>query len=306
MVHLIDALHLGRPNVISIGLLEAAPSELVIVDTGPESVFDTVVAGVRKLGFDPNHVRHILASHIHLDHTGAAWRWAKEYGAKIYVHPNGAPHLVEPTRLVASATRIYGDKMIYLWGLIEGVPNEQVLITEQSMLQLGSLKVRALSTPGHASHHNAYSIESERVVFAGDVAGVRIGGGPTIPPFPPPEIDLELWRDSLAKIRALEAASIYVTHFGEIKDPSASLDELEKRLSSWADWMKKRMREGKSEAEITPEFQAFAEAELRAGGASEEEVRTYEQADPASMSVGGLTRYWRKHHPEQVPPAPRR
>src|ERR1700730_6163735 len=252
MVHLIDALHLGRPNVISIGLLEAAPSELVIVDTGPESVFDTVVAGVRKLGLDPHHVRHILASHIHLDHTGAAWRWAKEYGTKIYVHPNGAPHLVEPTRLLASATRIYGDKMNYLWGVIEGVPNEQVLTAEESVLQLGSLKVRAISTPGHASHHNAYSVESERVVFAGDVAGVRIGGGPTIPPFPPPDIDLELWRDSLDKIRALGAASMYVTHFGEIKDPSASLDELEKRLSSWADWMKKRMREGKSEAEITP------------------------------------------------------
>jgi glyoxylase-like metal-dependent hydrolase (beta-lactamase superfamily II) len=306
MVHLIDALHLGRPNVISIGLLEAAPKELVIVDTGPESVFDTVVAGVRKLGFDPNHVRHILASHIHLDHTGAAWRWAKEYGTNIYVHPKGAPHLVDPSRLLASATRIYGDKMNYLWGAIEGAPNEQVIATEESELQLGALEVRAISTPGHASHHNAYSIESEQVVFAGDVAGVRIGSGPTIPPFPPPDIDLELWRDSLDKIRALGAASICVTHFGEIKDPSASLDELEKRLSSWADWMKKRMCEGKSEAEIIPEFQAFAETELRAGGATEEGVRTYEQADPASMSVGGLTRYWRKHHPEQVPSASHR
>jgi glyoxylase-like metal-dependent hydrolase (beta-lactamase superfamily II) len=306
MVHLIDALHLGTPNVISIGLLEATPNELVIVDTGPESVFDTVVAGVRKLGFDPNHVRHILASHIHLDHTGAAWRWAREYGAKIYVHPNGAPHLVDPSRLLASATRIYGDKMNYLWGVTEAVPKEQVMNTEQSELQLGSLKIRAISTPGHAYHHNAYYIESERVVFTGDVAGVRIAGGPTIPPFPPPDIDLELWRDSLDKIRALRAASIYVTHFGEIKDPSASLEELERRLNSWADWMKERMCEGKSEAKIIPEFQVFAETELRSGGVSEEGVRTYEQADPASMSVAGLTRYWRKHHPDQVPLAPQR
>jgi glyoxylase-like metal-dependent hydrolase (beta-lactamase superfamily II) len=306
MVHLIDALHLGTPNVISIGLLEAAPNELVIVDTGPEPVLRPVNSRVRKLGFDPNHVRHILASHIHLDHTGAAWRWATEYGAKIYVHPNGAPHLVDPSRLLASATRIYGDKMNYLWGVTEGAPKDQVIATEESELQFGSLKVRAISTPGHAYHHNAYFIESERVVFTGDVAGVRIGGGPTIPPFPPPDIDLELWRDSLEKIRALRAASIYVTHFGEIKDPSASLEELERRLSSWADWMKERMREGKSEAEIIPEFQVFAETELRSGGASEEGVRTYEQADPASMSVAGLTRYWRKHHPEQVPLAPQR
>ena len=301
MVRLIDALHLGMPNVISIGLLQAAPGELILVDTGPETDFDAVVAGVQNLGYDPHNVRYVLASHIHLDHTGAAWRWAKEVGTKIYVHPKGAPHLIDPSKLLASATRIYGDKMQHLWGAIEPIPKHQVIAATDCDFQLGNLLVRAIATPGHAGHHNAYWIESQQVVFAGDVAGVKIGAGPPIPPLPPPEINLELWRDSLGKIRALKPASIYVTHFGEIKDPLTSLDELESRLANWADWMKQRMREGKSEEEIIPEFQRFAEVELRTGGASEEGVKTYEQADPASMSVAGLIRYWRKHHPEEVP-----
>jgi glyoxylase-like metal-dependent hydrolase (beta-lactamase superfamily II) len=301
MVHLIDALHLGTPKVISIGLLQAAPGELVLVDTGPASVFAAVAAGVRKLGFELRDVRHILASHIHLDHTGAAWRWAREVGAKIYVHPNGAPHLVNPSKLLSSATRIYGDKMNYLWGATEAIPEEQVIAMTDSDFQLGGLRLRAIATPGHANHHNAYWIKSQRILFAGDVAGVRIGSGPAIPPLPPPEINLELWRDSLEKIRALKPASIYITHFGQVREPTASLDELERRLASWADWIKQRLNEGKSEREIIPEFELFVERELLAGGATEEAVEIYEQADPASMSVAGLARYWRKHHPEEVP-----
>ena len=301
MVHLIDALHLGTPNVISIGLLQAAPGGLVLVDTGPESVFEAVAVGIQKLGFEPGDIRYILASHIHLDHTGGAWRWAKEVGAKVYVHPNGAPHLVNPSKLLSSARRIYGDRMNDLWGATEAIPEEQVIAITDSDFQLGGLRVRAIATPGHANHHNAYWMESQRIVFAGDVAGVRIGSGPTIPPLPPPEISLELWRDSLEKIRALKPASIYITHFGQITEPAASLDELERRLASWANWTKQRLNEGKSEQEIIPEFELFVERELLAGGATEQEVEIYEKADPASMTVAGLARYWRKHHPEEVP-----
>jgi glyoxylase-like metal-dependent hydrolase (beta-lactamase superfamily II) len=301
MVHLIDAMHLGTPNVISIGLLQAAPGELVLVDTGPESVFDTVAAAVQKLGFELRDVRHILASHIHLDHTGGAWRWAREVGAKIHVHPNGAPHLVNPSKLLSSAARIYGDKMNYLWGATEAVPEQQVVAVTDSDFELGGLRVKAIASPGHANHHNVYWIESQRILFAGDVAGVRIGDGPAIPPFPPPDINLELWRESLGKIRALKPESIYITHFGQIREPGASLNELETRLADWADWIKQRLNEGKSEGEIIPEFQLFFERELLADGAPQEEVKTYEKADPASMSVSGLARYWRKHHPEEVP-----
>ena len=302
MVYLIDALHLGSPNVICIALVESGPNELVIVDSGPESDFDFVVEGIRKLGFQPEHVRHLLASHVHLDHTGGAWRWAEEFGTKIYVHPKGAPHLVDPSRLVASATRIYGDKMDRLWGTVRAIPEDRVIaIDDGAVLRFGSRQFRVLYTPGHAQHHNSYWLETEQSLFAGDVAGVLIRQGPPIPPFPPPDIHLESWKESLDKIRSLKPVSLHVTHFGRVDDPIRSLDALEKRLFGWADWVKQRLFEGKSETEIIPEFQKFTESELLLDGAKQEDLSTYEQADPASMSVSGLMRYWRKYHPEQVP-----
>jgi glyoxylase-like metal-dependent hydrolase (beta-lactamase superfamily II) len=302
MVHLIDALHLGRPDVICVALVECGPNDLLLVDSGPESVFDAAVAGVRKLGFNPADVRHLLATHVHLDHSGGAWRWAKEFGTRIYVNPRGAPHLVDPSKLVGSAARIYGDKMGFLWGASGPIAEDQVVAVEDcAELRFGSEKFRVLYTPGHAQHHNAYWLESERTLFAGDVAGVRIRGGSTIPPFPPPDIHLESWKESLEKIRALEPDSLHITHFGKIDDPIRSLDVLEKRLFSWAEWMKERLLEGKSEMELIPAFEHFTVQELLGDGTPSEDLATYEQADPASMSVAGLARYWRKYHPEQVP-----
>ena len=299
---MIDALHLGKPNVICIALVECGPGELLLVDSGPECVFEAVVEGVRKLGFQPAHVRHLLTSHVHLDHTGGAWRWAKEFGTKVYASPRGAPHLIDPSKLVGSAARIYGDKMNSLWGAPGTIPEDHVIVVEdRAELRFGSEQFRVLYTPGHAQHHNAYWLESERTVFAGDVAGILIHGGPSIPPFPPPDIHLEAWKDSLNKIRALEPASLHITHFGKVDDPLRALDDLEKRLFSWADWMKRRLLEGKSETEIIPEFEKFTVNELLADGTRNEDLATYEQADPASMSVTGLVRYWRKYHPDQVP-----
>jgi glyoxylase-like metal-dependent hydrolase (beta-lactamase superfamily II) len=302
MVYLIDALHLGLPNVICIALVESGPNELIIVDCGPESAFNSVVAGIRKLGFQPEHVRHLLASHVHLDHTGGAWRWAEKFGTQIYVHPKGAPHLIDPAKLVASATRIYGDKMDYLWGPVGAIPEEQVVaVDDGAVLRFGSRQFCVLYTPGHAQHHNSYWLEAEQTLFAGDVAGVLIRQGPPIPPCPPPDVHLESWKESLDKIRSLKPDSLHMTHFGKVDDPIASLSALEKRLFDWGDWMKQRLHQGKSEAEIIPEFQKFTENELLSDGAKQEDLSTYEQADPASMSVSGLIRYWRKYHPEKVP-----
>lgn len=191
--------------------------------------------------------------------------------------------------------------MDFLWGAAGAIPEDLVIpVEDRAELRLGFRQFRVLYTPGHAQHHNAYWLESERTVFAGDVAGVLIRGGPAIPPFPPPDIHLESWKDSLDKIRDLKPASIHITHFGRVDDPVRTLDELEKRLFSWADWMKQRLLEGKSETEIVPEFESFTEQELLADGTPSKDLLTYEQADPASMSVAGLARYWRKYHPEQV------
>lgn len=301
MVHLIDALHLGRPKIICAALLEATDGSLVMIDCGPESVFESLADGITKLGFKPSNIKHLLATHIHLDHSGGAWRWAKEFGAKVYVHPKGIPHMVDPQRLIASAARIYGDKMEFLWGRIEPIPVEQVMPAEDNaQLHLDGVTLNVLYTPGHAQHHNAYWLASERTVFAGDVAGVIIDNGPAIPPFPPPDIDLESWQQSIANIRAMNPQTLHITHFGKIVSPLERLAELEARILAWANWMKERLREGKSEDQIVPEFARFTEHELLAAGAPAGDLATYEQADPAFMSVSGLSRYWRKYHPEAL------
>ena len=301
MLHLIDSLHLDTPNVICVAILEAKDGTLIMIDCGPETVFENVVGALRKSGLRPEKVRHLLATHIHLDHNGGAWRWQREFGTIVHVHPIGAPHVIDPSKLVSSATRIYGDRMGYLWGEIRPLAAECVAVTADNQeIQVSDLSFRVVETPGHAQHHNAYWCETERILFAGDVAGVAIGNGPIFPPCPPPDVHLEKWQESLARIRTLKPDQLLLTHFGLRQQPERHLADLETRLLSWADWMKDRLLEGKSEEAIIPEFRRFTDAQLRAAGATSADMLAYEQADPATMSVTGLCRYWKKHHPEEI------
>jgi glyoxylase-like metal-dependent hydrolase (beta-lactamase superfamily II) len=301
MLHLIDALHLNTPNVICVAVLEAADGTLVMIDCGPETVFENVVRELDQRGLGAANVKHLLASHIHLDHNGGAWRWQREFGTTVHVHPIGAPHMIDPGKLVASATRIYGERMGHLWGEIQGLPAASVAVTADNQeIQVADLKLTVLETPGHAQHHNAFWFEPTKTLFAGDVAGVAIGKGPIFPPCPPPDVNVEKWKESMNRIRALSPAQLVLTHFGVREKPEAHLAELETRLIDWAAWMKERLLEGKSEEQILPEFRRFTEDQLLAVGASPSDLLAYEQADPAAMSVTGLCRYWRKHHPDLV------
>ena len=206
--------------------------------------------------------------------------------------------MIDPEKLVASATRIYGERMGYLWGEIQGLPEASVSVTTDNQeIQVSGLKLNVLETPGHAQHHNAYWFEPDKTLFAGDVAGVVIGKGPIFPPCPPPDVNIEKWKESLNRIRALNPTQLLLTHYGLQSRPEAHLAELEARLVDWAVWMKERMLEGKSEEEILPEFRRFTEDQLLAAGAAPSDLLAYEQADPAAMSITGLCRYWRKHHP---------
>ncbi len=303
MIHPVDTLHLGRPRIIASYLVDLGPAHgLAMVDCGPESVFEHLVGGIRALGRRPEEVKHLLLTHIHLDHAGGAWRWARDFGTTVHVHPRGAPHLLDPAKLLASATRIYGERMGRLWGDLKPVPAVRLqTVADDEVLTLGAgVKITALATPGHAPHHHAWWLAETGSLFAGDVAGVVIGDGPVVPPCPPPDIDVETWRTSLERLRGLGAAEVYVTHFGKLDDPGRRFAELEERLVSWAGWMLEHLREGREEAGLVREFEAFVAGELRAKGLREEEIEDYEQADPAFMSVAGLGRYWRKHHPELI------
>ena len=157
-----------------------------------------------------------------------------------------------------------------LWGRIAPVPEERVRVLQDgAVVRLGPMEVRAIATPGHASHHHVYHWEGN--VFGGDIAGVRIGGGPPIPPFVPPELNVKEWLESIAKIRALNPERLYLPHFGLVPDSIAThLDGLEERVRRWSDWFRDRLRAGVAESGLIPEFAAYEAADLRAGGATAE------------------------------------
>lgn len=297
-VHVLDTRQLGRRGIIASTALQTGEG-LVLFDTGPESTFATVAQELHEVGFDAKDVRHVFLSHIHFDHAGAAWRFA-ELGATIYVHPRGAPHLIDPSRLIDSATRIYGEEMDKLWGRFAPIPEESVRVMHDlDIARVGSFEVRALATPGHASHHNIYQWEDN--VFGGDVAGVRLGGGPPVPPFVPPELHIESWQESIDRIRALKAKKLYLPHFGLVEGPvSAHLDALSERIERWAVWFRDRICGGQDERQLTSAFAAYLADELREDSATEDEIVDYECADPSFMAVSAAVRYWQKHHPEDV------
>lgn len=298
VVHVLDTRQLGRPGIIAATAVEANDG-LVLFDTGPESTFENVTAELNKVGFAVEDVRHVFLSHIHFDHAGAAWRFA-ELGATIYVHPKGAPHLVDPARLIESATRIYGDEMGKLWGQFSPIAEQSLrIVHDMDVVRVAPFEVKAVATPGHASHHHVYQWED--CLFGGDVAGVSLGGGPPVPPFVPPELHIESWRESIEKIRALDVTKLFLPHFGPIEGSIAEhLDALDKRIRDWAIWFRDRIRVGDDEKQLVPVFAGQVAAELRAAGTNEEEIRDYECADPSFMAVSGAVRYWRRHHPEAV------
>lgn len=300
-VHIIDSNHLGRSKVIGVAALEAGDGSVTLIDPGPAVVFQEVRRGLERSGLDPGRVDRVLATHVHLDHSGGAWCWAESAGAQVFAHQRGVAHLIDPERLVASATRIYGDQMGRLWGPVKPIAPRQVTpLQDGSKVTIRRASVQALDTPGHAQHHLAYWFSEERLVFTGDAGGVAIAGGPAVPPCPPPDINLEQWKKSLARLRALLPARMFVTHFGEVQDPAARLEEVERRLDAWALWIRDHLRNGLAEEQLVPLFEQFVTGELRSAGVSEDLLSVYEQADPAAMSVTGLVRYWRKFHPQAI------
>ena len=298
MLHILDTRQLGRAGIIAATALETNEG-IALFDTGPESTFDNVIVDLGKAGFAAGDVRHVFLSHIHFDHAGAAWRFA-ESGATVYVHPVGAPHLIDPTKLINSATRIFGDDMQKLWGRIAPVPTERVRIVEDNeVITVPPFDVRAIATPGHADHHHVYHWDDN--VFGGDIAGVRIGAGPPIPPFVPPQLRIESWHESIARIRALRPANLYLPHFGKVEGPIAEhLDAVDERVRRWSEWFQQQLRGGATEEQLRRDFAEYEHVDLRKDGASDEDIQGYELADPSYMAVPAAIRYWQKHHPEAV------
>jgi glyoxylase-like metal-dependent hydrolase (beta-lactamase superfamily II) len=289
-IHTID-LEFRRRGTVAAYLIESK-GEIALIETGPDSTWPRLLASLAELGAKPSDVRNVFVSHIHLDHAGAAWRLARE-GATVWVHPRGAAHMIDPTKLLTSAKRIYLDRMEELWGTLEPIASERLKIAEDgARVLVGDVELRVLESLGHAQHHNAFLVEGN--LFTGDVGGVALGAGPVLPPTPPPDIDLEAWRKTIAAMRALHPTAIYPTHFGRKERPAELLDELESELSTWAAFLRAALEAGKDDAAIVLEFEAWLTSRLKNAGVDDAGVEAYRVALPFAMNVTGLSRYWQK------------
>jgi glyoxylase-like metal-dependent hydrolase (beta-lactamase superfamily II) len=272
-MRVIDVEHLGRPHVIACWEVDG-----MLVDPGPESSVKTVF---EKLG--DQQPEAILLTHIHLDHAAATGAMVARWpDLPVYVHERGAPHIIDPSRLLASAGRLYGDKLEYLWGKIQPVPEANVTVLKGGETVRG---MRVAYTPGHASHHVSYLHEETGTAFVGDVASCRLpGAAMVIAPTPPPDIDLELWEQSLDLVESWSPEKLALTHWGPVDDPAAHLLEARRRLREEAD-LARQMDEPTYEADLQRRIAESLDPEVR------DEMF---QAVPTAYQWAGLDRYWRK------------
>jgi glyoxylase-like metal-dependent hydrolase (beta-lactamase superfamily II) len=278
-VRVIDVEHLGRPHVIGCWEVDG-----MLVDPGPESSLSTLL---EKLGSE--RPRALLLTHIHLDHAAATGALVERWpDLDVYVHERGAPHLVDPSKLLASAERLYGDQLEYLWGKIVPVPKENVhpLSGDESVLGM-----RVAYTPGHASHHVCYLHEATGTAFVGDVAAVRIPPSKLIlPPTPPPDIDLEAWERSLDVLAGWSPQRLALTHFGAVEENvQGHIETVRSKLREEAE-LSLRMPKGKYDSDLERRIRDQLQDEGIQGGTLEE----FLQAVPTAYQWGGLDRYWRK------------
>lgn len=294
-ISILDTNWVGRPRSIAAALLES-DGHRAIIDPGPESTLGTLRERLHARGISVAQLDAILLTHIHLDHAGASGSLVRENPRiAVYVHDLGAPHMIDPSRLLASAQRLWPDTLQQLFGDTLPVPKENLRILQGGeKLALGSRKVEVEYTPGHASHHVSYFDASEGIAFVGDTTGIRIDNGPYIlPATPPPDISLEIWDKSFATILARRPSRLFLTHFGFAGNPAEHIEEFRRRLHHWAKLAAEVLRSAASEAEAKKAFVARAQGEMQ-------EQIGLEEADHHAFTAGldlsflGLARYLRK------------
>jgi glyoxylase-like metal-dependent hydrolase (beta-lactamase superfamily II) len=280
-MRVIDVKHLSRPHVIGCWEVDG-----VLVDPGPQSSMKTLLEAIGD-----EQPRALLLTHIHLDHAAATGALVRRWPElEVYVHERGAPHLIDPSKLLASAERLYGDRMEYLWGEIVPVPEANVKPLAGGEEVLG---MRVAYTPGHASHHVCYFHEDSGTAFVGDVAAVRIPGvEEVVPPTPPPDIDVETWLDSIATVESWHPERLALTHFGAIEEPNEHLEVVCHRLREEAD-LARQLSEDEYERRHRERVSETAES----SEAAEEMI----QCVPPQYQWRGLDRYWKKLDAGELP-----
>jgi glyoxylase-like metal-dependent hydrolase (beta-lactamase superfamily II) len=291
-IHPLDLRFQNSPEAIA-AYLVIGPGGPVLVETGPGSTVPTLQSELARFSLTPADVRDVLVTHIHLDHAGAAGWWAQQ-GARIHVHHVGAPHLIDPSKLLASAQRIYGETMKPLWGEFLAVPAGQIhALNDGDVVEVAGLKLIALDTPGHARHHLVYQLGD--IAFTGDLAGIRLSGRPyTRMPTPPPEFDLETWRASIARVRALKFTRLYLTHFGAVDDVDAHWANVEALLAEVVERVREALRSGAEREAVVAKITEWEESRQTAASLTDEDRARYTGVGPIGMSVDGVIRYWKK------------
>ena len=291
-IQTLDLEFFGATELIS-SFLAPADGGFVLFDTGPASAVRHHRAERRGSGLSVcEDLRAVFATHVHLDHAGGAGVLAQRTGCAVFCHPLGAPHLDDPAaKLLPSAERLYGDMMEPLWGTTVGVPNDQLrTVDDGETVTIDGLEVVGWHTPGHANHHVAWQIGD--AVATGDVAGVRFPGAThVLPPMPPPDIDVEKWRQSLALLRRLDPSRLLLTHFGAFDDSERHIDELEDRLLRWTEVAGRVVSNGGDKSALGVELERIDEEEMQESGVSPEAAERYRRLCPVKESSVGLFRY---------------
>ncbi|HVH57984.1 MAG TPA: MBL fold metallo-hydrolase [Vicinamibacterales bacterium] len=293
----VDLLFLGRPDIIATAILRGADG-VALIDPGPSTTIETLRLSLKHKGIALADVRQLLLTHIHLDHAGATGTLVRENPAiEVVVHERGAPHMADPAKLLASATRLYGEAdMQRLWGEFLPVPRSNLRALQGGeTLVAGGRELDVAYTPGHASHHVSYFDRASRVAFVGDTAGIRRGPGTYVmPPTPPPDIDLEIWRESEARILAWDPDTLFLTHFGPFHGARLQFQQLRENIEAWNRIVQRLIADpGLSEEARQQTFVDEAFRELRRS-VGEQEAEQYGRAGRLDYSWQGLARYWRK------------
>jgi glyoxylase-like metal-dependent hydrolase (beta-lactamase superfamily II) len=292
----IDLNFLGRTGIIATAVLQNAGG-VALIDPGPSTTLRILERSLSDKGIAFRDVRQILLTHVHLDHAGAVGTILKAHPhIQVHVHDIGAPHLADPSKLLASATRLYAEDMQRLWGEVLPVPQASLrLLSGGERLSAGGRELDVAYTPGHASHHVSYFDRSSGVAFVGDVAGIRRGTrGVILPPTPPPDIDLEAWRTSADRILEWDPDTLFLTHFGPFVGARAHFQELFERLAEWSRTAQRLLGDPKlTDDDRQTLFVEEVTRELRRA-VGEQEAEQYARAGRLDFSWQGLMRYWRR------------
>ncbi len=295
-VHTIDLNFQGIPKTIASYLIPHTQG-VILIESGPGSTLPGLESGLADYGFSFADITGVFLTHIHLDHAGAAG-WLAQQGAQIYVHEVGAPHMLNPEKLIKSAARIYGEMMEPLWGKFLPVPEDNLtILNDDGEIEIHALPFRYLDTPGHAAHHMAYIFED--TCFSGDVGGVRLPGPPFLRlPTPPPELHIESWRESIIKLKAANFSRIAPTHFGIFDDADGHLNILEQTLNDIEQWLEAALPDIPKREVLRDPFADWEYARCAAAGLDEDMLQAYSLAMPLGMGADGVWRYWDKFRGE--------